>query len=342
MVNQTRNRIQILERCKLWFLYRLYQFSNTYVRNFDRTARGIRRHRRHLVNGTETTTQRSQGRIRKCKTSLYLLPVLVDKVSQIRDNITETLRTSASRPFAARPHCGPDMSAFQPETEHEVRRLLCTMPAKSSPIDVLPCSLLKTCGDVFATAIVKLANWYISVMLQASASSATAENAGLHTLSPENYRPISNLGIISKVIDRLLLARLHPHLLGSRNFGQFQSARILHRKQHSTETALLEVLAYAYAAADDKQVTVLVGLGVSAAFDTVSHDTLLQRLQTEFGVTGTVLSWLRSYLSCRSQFVKLGNHQLPAVSLNVGVPQGSVLGSILFAIFLIWPTGEHS
>jgi len=213
VVNQTRNRIQILERCKFWFLYRLYQFSNTYVRNFDRTARGIRRHRRHLVNGTETTTQRSQGRIRKCKTSLYLLPVLVDKVSQIRDNITETLRTSASRPFAARPHCGPDMSAFQPETEHEVRRLLCTMPAKSSPIDVLPCSLLKTCGDVFATAIVKLANWYISVMLQASASSATAENAGLHTLSPENYRPISNLGIISKVIERLLLARLHPTYL---------------------------------------------------------------------------------------------------------------------------------
>jgi len=79
--------------------------------------------------------------------------------------------------------------------------------------------------------------------------------------------------------------------------------------------------------ADDKQlITVLIGLDLSTAFDTVSHDTLLQRLQTEFGVTGTALSWLRSYLSGRSQFVKLGNHQSPAVSLNVGVPQGSVLG----------------
>jgi len=63
-------------------------------------------------------------------------------------------------------------------------------------------------------------------------------------------------------------------------------------------------------------------------------------LQTEFGVTGTVLSWLRSYLSCRSQFVKLGNHQSPAVSLDVGVPQGSVLlGLILFDIYCS-PVGD--
>ena len=60
---------------------------------------------------------------------------------------------------------------------------------------------------------------------------------------------------------------------------------------------------------------------------------------TEFGVTGTVLSWLQSYLSGRSQFVKLGNHQSPAVSLNVGVPQGSVPGSILFADYCS-PVGD--
>ena len=84
-----------------------------------------------------------------------------------------------------------------------------------------------------------------------------------------------------------MLAPLHPRLLGSKNFGQFQSA---YRKQHSTETALLGVLDSVLTAADDKQVTVLVGLDLSAAFDTVNHDTLLQRLETEFGVTGTVLS----------------------------------------------------
>jgi len=90
------------------------------------------------------------------------------------------------------------------------------------------------------------------------------------------------------------LARLRPHLLSSTNFGEFQSA---YRKQHSTETALLEVLHGVHAAADHKQVTVLVGVDLYAAFNTVSHDTLLEHLQTEFSITGTVLAWLRSYLS---------------------------------------------
>ena len=76
-----------------------------------------------------------------------------------------------------------------------------------------------------------------------------------------------------------MMPRLHPHLLGlvCRNFGQFQSS---YSKQHSTEIALLKVLNNVYVAADDTQVTVLVGLDLSAAFDTVSHDTLIQRLQT--------------------------------------------------------------
>ena len=132
------------------------------------------------------------------------------------------------------------------------------------------------------------------------------------------------------------MARLRPHLLSSTNFGEFQSA---FRKQHSTETALLEVLDGVHAAADHKQVTALVGLNLSAAFDRVNHDMLLERLQTEFSVTGTALAWLRSYLSDRSQFVKLGRHQSPAVRLDVGVGQGSVLGPLLFAVYCS-PVGD--
>jgi len=76
---------------------------------------------------------------------------------------------------------------------------------------------------------------------------------------------------------------------------------------------------------------VLIGLDLSAAFDTVCHQTLLQRLQTEFGVSETALSWIRSYLTDRKQFVKLGQHKSPETKLEVGVPQGSVLGPLLFA-----------
>jgi len=78
----------------------------------------------------------------------------------------------------------------------------------------------------------------------------------------------------------------------------------------------------------------LIGLDLSAAFDTVCHSTAVtKRLQTEFGVSGTALTWIQSYLQDRTQFVKLGQHRSSETTLEVGVPQGSVLGPLLFAVY---------
>ena len=106
-----------------------------------------------------------------------------------------------------------------------------------------------------------------------------------------------------------------------------------YRAGHSTETALLDVLDGVYAAADDKQISVLIRLDLYAAFDTVDHSLLIDRLQSKFGVKDTPLDWLRSYLSGREQFVKIGQHQSDAVPLDVGVPKRSVLGPLLFAVY---------
>ena len=92
-------------------------------------------------------------------------------------------------------------------------------------------------------------------------------------------------------------SRLRPHVCNSENFSEHQSA---YRTGHSTETALLEVLDGVYTSADDKQISVLIGLDLSAAFDTVNHSLLCDRLQSQFGVTDTVLDWLHSYLCDRA------------------------------------------
>ena len=127
------------------------------------------------------------------------------------------------------------------------------------------------------------------------------------------------------------MARLRPHLLSFANFSRFQSA---YRKGHScTETALLEVLDGVFTAADDKRVTVLIGLDLSAAFDTVDHRLLLDRLRLEFGVTEIPLRWLQFYLESRTQFIKMGQHESHATEVDMGVPQGSVLGPLLFAVY---------
>jgi len=86
-----------------------------------------------------------------------------------------------------------------------------------------------------------------------------------------------------------------------------------------------------HTAAVNKEVTLFICLDFSAAVDTVS--TLTQRLHTEFGVSDTALSWIESYLQDGTQFVKLGQHRSSVTNLEVGVPQGSVLGPLLFAVY---------
>ena len=106
-----------------------------------------------------------------------------------------------------------------------------------------------------------------------------------------------------------------------------------YRSQHSTETALLKVLSDVLTAIDDKKVTLLALLDLSAAFDCVDHSILLSRLQSWFGLDGAVLVWIRSFLSDRTQRVCFGGRLSAEIVLIVGVPQGSVLGPLLFLLY---------
>ena len=143
---------------------------------------------------------------------------------------------------------------------------------------------------------------------------------------PSNYRPISNLNFISKILERLFLSRFQSHILKSPNFNTYQSA---YRPHCSTETALQLLLDRIYSAADDGKPTLLISLDLSAAFDTIDHSVLLKRLSCSFGVAGNVLSWIQTYLTGRTQSVRIGSHSSPSNPCSVGVPQGSVLGTLI-------------
>ena len=124
---------------------------------------------------------------------------------------------------------------------------------------------------------------------------------------------------------------LQPHILSCSAFNPLQSA---YRPRHSTETALLHALDHIYSAADRGMPTALVSLDLSAAFDTIDHSILISRLLSSFGIAGPALAWLSSYLFNRSQVVKIGNSSSTTSLLSTGVPQGSVLGPVLFTAYV--------
>ena len=113
---------------------------------------------------------------------------------------------------------------------------------------------------------------------------------GLDANDLRNFRPVSNLPFVSKILERVVLLQLQSHLCAN-------------RKYHSTETAVLSVLEGLLTKSDQKLVSVLALLDLSAAFDTLDHAILLRRLESTFGISGVALSWFESYLSDRTQSV---------------------------------------
>lgn len=144
------------------------------------------------------------------------------------------------------------------------------------------------------------------------------------------YRPISNLSVLSKLLERLVAKQLLEFLNTSGLLPSLQSA---YRAHHSTETAVLKVLSDILLAVDSGDLAVLTLLDLSAAFDTVDHSILLRRLEVSYSVGGSVLRWFQSYLRGRSQFVRSRSANSTATQVLYGVPQGSVLGPILFLLY---------
>ena len=139
------------------------------------------------------------------------------------------------------------------------------------------------------------------------------------------------MNTISKIIEWLCLARLLPHIAATGKFNPLQSA---YRKYHSTETALLKILDDLNKIVDSRHSAVLVGLDLSAAFDTIEHDILIEWLRSVFGVSGVALGWIGSYLQGRKQYTVARGERSAHSLLDFGVPQGSVLGPFLFSIYV--------
>ena len=153
---------------------------------------------------------------------------------------------------------------------------------------------------------------------------------GLNPHDPTSYRPISLLPVIGKITERVLQKQILEYMETS---GQLNGNHHSYRKKHSTVTAMLQLSDALFTGCDVKKITTLVTLDQSAAFDVIRHDTLCTKLKL-YNFSDEVLKWIQSYLNFRSHYVSIGTRQSKFNNITSGVPQGSVLGPILYVLYV--------
>ncbi|XP_068599205.1 uncharacterized protein [Brachionichthys hirsutus] len=237
-------------------------------------------------------------------------------------------------------HC-KQLFHFTAISSVQLTQFLTGIKTPTCSLDPIPSPLIKTCLPIISPLITRIINSSITSgsvpqSLKLAAITPILKKPGLDPENLSNFRPISNLPFLSKILERVIAAQLQTHLNSNSLFEPFQSG---FRPNHSTETALIKVTNDLLLSSDSGHLSILILLDLTAAFDTISHSILLSRLKTTLNITGSALSWLQSYLTNRQQFIHINHCSSSTAPLLQGVPQGSVLGPLLFILYIL-PLGD--
>ena len=257
-----------------------------------------------------------------------------EKVMLIQDNLILKADPNYVPPDDSPGTVDNKLRIFLPATEDEVRRLINKSPSKSCALDPVPTWFMKEYLDCLLPSITNIVNLSMSTgivptKMKTALVTPLLKKPSLDKDVMKNFRPVSNLSFISKLTERVVLNRLIDHVSRNNLQEKFQSA---YKPNHSTETALMRIQNDILMTLDNKRGVLLFLLDLTAAFDTVDH-TLLWAFMRSAGVIGVAHKWFESYLTSRTQTVCLGQTQSDPSELLQGVPQGSVLGPVLFTLY---------
>lgn len=248
---------------------------------------------------------------------------LVNKLGKTAKKFTDYLHSPQSNSLFLRP-----------VSEFEVGDEICNLDAKKSADAYdIPITMIKLIKDQIIGPLTTLINdsfttGYCPTLLKyAKVIPIHKANSPLEVT---NYRPISLLPIFNKIIEKLMYARVNNFLEKNNVIFKHQFG---FQKNKSTSLAILDVTTKLLNAIENKQFSCCIFLDFAKAFDTVDHETLLHKLEY-YGIRGIALQWFRSYLKGRKQSVFVGGELSESLDISYGVPQGSVLGPLLFLLYI--------
>ena len=253
------------------------------------------------------------------------------KIHDIRKNFPPSSFTNEQVEFS-----GVPLLVFRPATLEEIQSIISKHGLKCSPDDPLPRPLLEILSDILMPAWLELVNLSLEQGSMDCLKSAVILPLlkGLDSILDsevfKNYRPVSNLQFLGKLIERIVDSRLEEHmdLNDLHCLNQYG-----YKKNHSTELLLLKIVNELLRSCDLKIPTLLMLLDLSAAFDTVDQLKMLSILRNRCGIQGVALKWFESFLKGRTQKVLIKDEYSNSESLDFGVAQGSILGPKLFNLY---------
>ena len=216
----------------------------------------------------------------------------------------------------------------------EVFNLIQKIPSnKASGLDTISVRLLKEASPIVTRSLTFIINQSITTGIFPNAWKRDRVSPifkeDLRT-DPNSYRPISVLPVVSKLIERVVFNQLYEYLNNNNLLTESQSG---FRPMFSTETALLEATNEWLWNIDDSLLNGVIFLDLKKAFDTMDHAILLGKLKL-YGVSSQSLNWFQSYLSDRKQQTFIDGVQSDFCNITCGIPQGSILGPLLFTIYI--------
>ena len=285
----------------------------------------------------------NRKKISKCKTIFRVNNTELKDPQEIADQFNKFFNNAPKDIYKKFPKCTEDPSHhvkcninsiyLNPVTEGEILKILNKFQNKSSGHDNINPITVKHVRHHILRPLVHICNLSFTEGIFPSdlkiAKVVPIYKKGDKTLL-SNYRPVSVLPAFSKILERLMYNRIVDFL---ERFQILNENQYGFRKNRSTHMALSVVVEKFHEALDRNEFMVGLFIDLSRAFDTISHDILSTKLE-KYGIRGRALDWIKNYLSHRKQYVSFENTKSYTSSIDIGVPQGSILGPLLFILYV--------